>query len=206
MTGCLGLLVVLLLMAPLPAQAAPTASKAPRMRPYAGIGVLVLAIETTVAPEPLEPFRLYEEPAVSRLGDLSLNGGIPPFEWVFGASRGSLPLIVMARKGGWLRVTYDDAGREAWLAPGRRGVFQAWDLFFKRHTVRLLPGLQKKYYALFQQPDKGAPVSLTPKQLFKVLRLDNDWAMVLLDQKTLGWLRWRDEDGRLLLALERSGP
>jgi hypothetical protein len=44
--------------------------------------------------------------------------------------------------------------------------------------------------------------TLTTKQLFKVLRLENDWAMVLIDQNALGWLRWRDEDGRLLIGIE----
>ena len=197
-------ILTLFMVSPL-AYAAPSAGKAPRMRPYAGIGVLQLTIKSAVDKETPEPFRLYEEPAVSRLGDLNLNGGTPPFDSVFGVSRAALPLIVMARKGNWLRVTYDDAGREAWLAPGRRGLFLPWDFYLKRHTVHLLPGLQKMYYALFQQPGKGTMVSLTPKQSFKVLRLDDDWVMVMLDQKTLGWLRWRDEDGRLLLALERSG-
>lgn len=196
------LAILLLFMVPSLSHAAPTAAKSQRMRPYAGIGVLQLTIQPAADQESPEPFLLYEEPAVSRLGDLNLNSGRPPFEWVFGASRGSVPLIVMARKGGWLRVTYDDAGREAWLAPGRRGLFLTWDFYLKRHTAHLLPGLQKKYYALFQQPGNGTLFSLTPKLSFRVLRLDNDWAMVMLDQKTLGWLRWRDEDGRLLLALE----
>lgn len=204
--GWLLLTFVLTLMLLESAQAAPGSGKALRMRPYAGIGVLVLVINTSADAEPQEPFLLYEEPAVSRLGELSLNSGTPPFDWIFGVSRHSLPLIVMARKGNWLRVTYDDAGREAWLTPGRRGVFLPWEQFCKRHTVRLLPGLQKKYYALSHQPGGAVLATLTAKQSFKVLRVESDWAMVMLDQKNLGWLRWRDEDGRLLLSLERSGP
>jgi hypothetical protein len=42
---------------------------------------------------------------------------------------------------------------------------------------------------------------MTPTQLFRVVKLENDWAMVMSGQNSLGWLRWRDEDGRLLMGL-----
>ena len=117
-----------------------------------------------------------------------------------------MPLMVTARKGNWLRVAYDDAGREAWLNPRRSAVFQAWDLFFKGQPAKLLPGLQKRYYQLFRQPEKGVLATLTPKQLFTVVKLENDWALVVFDQNSLGWLRWRDEDGRLLVGLGKAKP
>jgi hypothetical protein len=41
-----------------------------------------------------------------------------------------------------------------------------------------------------------------PKLSFKVLKLDGDWALMMPDQSTLGWLRWRDEDGRLLISVD----
>jgi len=168
-----------------------------KMRPYAGIGILLLPIDDSNSDEPLI---LYEEPALSRQGWLN-KSKVPAFDWIFGTSSASQPLIVMARKGTWLRVAFDDAGREAWLNPPRQMTFQAWDLFFKTHVSRLLPGLQKKYYQTFQQPGI-VPVSvLTTKQPFKVLLLENDWAMVLIEQDSLGWLRWRDEDGRLLIGI-----
>jgi len=175
---------------------------APKMRPYAGIGILQLPIDASDSGEPIP---LYEEPALSRLGELN-RAKIPPFDWIFSESNEFLPLIVMARKGAWLRVSYDDAGREAWLNPPRRIVFQSWELFFKGRISRLLPGLQKKYYQLFQQPDGTALAVLTNNQPFKVLSFENDWAMVLIDQDTLGWLRWRDEDGRLLLGVVGRRP
>lgn len=169
----------------------------PKMRPYTGIGVLLVPTTALSSPETLP---LYEEPALSRLGELH-GSKAPAFEWIFGASPAVRPVIVMARKGSWLRVTYDDAGREGWLKPPRQMSFQAWDLFFKGNVSRMLPGLQKKYYQLFQQPDYLPLLSLNAQQQFKVLQLENDWAMVLIDQSTLGWLRWRDEDGRLVIGI-----
>lgn len=118
-------------------------------------------------------------------------------------SKGASPLIVSARKGEWLRVYFDDAGREAWVDPQDKGDFQTWEQFLKLGTGHLLPALQPRYYQLRQQPDGKLLGTLTPKQVFKVLRLENAWSMVLTEQSQIGWLRWRDEDGRLLLGLSR---
>jgi len=167
------------------------------MRPYTGIGILML----TVAGDGLsDSLPLYEEPGLSRLGYLN-PGKIPRYELIFGEAPAAAPLVVTGRKGLWLRVVYDDAGREGWLNPARPGAFQPWDLFLKDHVSRLLPGLQKKYYQLYQHPGKTVLASLTTRQFLKVLRLENDWAMVLSDENSLGWLRWRDEDGRLLIGI-----
>ena len=177
------------------------ASSAPaKMRPYTGIGIFM---PTVVGGDLHDPLPLYEEPGLSRLGTLNL-GRIPRNDWIFGSSAVALPLIVMGRKGPWLRVAYDDAGREAWLNPARTGAFQTWDFFLKDHVSRLLPGLQKRYYQLYQHPGRAVLTSLTTGQFLKVLRLENDWAMVLSDQNSLGWLRWRDEDGRLLIGISSA--
>ncbi len=191
-------LPVFLLCALLAVSTASAAPSAPqKMRPYTGIGILVLpaAGDNMNNPPPL-----YEEPGLSRLGSL-IPGSIPRYDWIFGAASDVTPLIVTGRKGPWLRVAYDDAGREAWLNPARPGTFQPCDFYLKDHVSSLLPGLQKKYYQLYRQPGRSPLSVLTPGQFLKVLRLENDWAMVLTDLNSLGWLRWRDEDGRLLIGV-----
>ena len=169
----------------------------PTMRPYTGIGILML----TVAGDSLnDPLTLYEEPGLSRLGCLN-PGKIPGYGWILGESPAAASMIVTGRKGIWLRVVYDDAGREAWLNPARSDVFNTWDVFLKDRVGRLLPGLQKKYYQLYHRPDKAVLAALTTGQFLKILQLENDWALVLSDRNSLGWLRWRDEDGRLLISV-----
>lgn len=190
------------LLSPAVAPAAPPLATAAQMRPYAGIGVLMLA----VAPgdELSEPLQRYDEPGIDRRGELDFDR-IPRHEWIFGPPATALPLIVMARKGSWLKVVYDDAGREAWINPGRRGVFQPWDVYFKGQAGYMLPGLQKKYYQQFRYAGSGPPLSgATPRQIFKIIHLDDDWAVVMPDPNSLNRLRWRDEDGRLLIGLERG--
>jgi len=194
----LALLPLMILLSVTTAIAAPSIT--PKMRPYTGIGIFMLPASADGLDDPLP---LYEEPGLSRLGSL-IPGRVPRFDWIFGAAPAPAPLIVTARKGSWLRVAYDDAGREAWLNPSRPEAFQPWHFFLKDHVSRLLPGLQKKYYQLYQHPGRTVLAPLTHSQFFKVLRLESDWAMVLSDLNSLGWLRWRDEDGRLLIGVSSA--
>lgn len=171
-----------------------------KMRPYSGIGIVVLP-GLVAGQEPEQPIYLYGEPGLARLGVLN-SATLAGNEWIFGPQAARVPLVVMARKGSWLRVCYDEAGREAWIDPQRKGAFQSWDLFLKSRISRMLPGLRKHYYQLYLQPDQNPGATLTPKQSFKVLKLEHDWAMVVSDQTAIGWLRWRDEDGRLTIGLD----
>lgn len=174
------------------------AATTPRMRPYTGVGLFVFAQSDKTLTQDLQ-LQLYEEPGLSRVGmlDDSKRSGN---EWIFGLPEGTSPLIVSARKGNWLRVAYDDAGREAWVNPENKGRFQSWEQLLKRQTGHILPGLPSQYYKLQQQPGGKLLATLSSKQVFKVLALENDWGLVLTDQALIGWLRWRDEDGRLLVG------
>ncbi len=177
------------------------AASPPQMRPYAGIGLVVFPKVDSPQEQNLQ-VQLYEEPGLSRIKLLS-NSTLPGNEPIFGLEDGT-PLIVSVRKGEWLRVFYDDAGREAWINPRDRGHFQTWEQYLKLHTGRMLPALQPKYYQLLQQPDGKQIATLAPKQVFKVLKLDSSWGMVLTDKGQMGWLRWRDSDGRLTVGTEKS--
>jgi len=186
-------LILLVLCTTTVALAAP-----PRMRPYTGIGVVAFP-HSPVQDQDLQ-LQMYEEPGLLRVGVLNstkLSGN----EWVFGLAEGISPLIVSARKDGWLRVFYDDAGRQAWIDPLYKGSLQPWEEYLRLQTVSMLPGLRAQYYRLLQHPDGKPLATLAPKQIFKVLTIEDSWGMVLADQALIGWLRWRDEDGRLLIGI-----
>jgi hypothetical protein len=168
------------------------------MRPYTGIGLVVFSQADSAAAQELQ-VPLYEEPALSRIGILN-SSQLTGNEWIFDPSDGMPPLVVSARKGNWLQIYFDDAGREAWIEPQGKGAFQTWEQFLKQHTSRLLPGLQAQFYQIQQQNGKLLG-TLTPKQTFKVLKLENNWALVLTGQGQIGWLRWCDDDGRLLVGV-----
>ncbi|NTW99185.1 MAG: hypothetical protein HGB35_04515 [Geobacteraceae bacterium] len=178
------------------------AATPPRMRPYTGIGLVVFS-QSGDAPIHGLQLPMYEEPGLSRIGMLvttRLSGN----EWIFGPQELIPPLVVSARKGDWLRVYYDDAGREAWIDPQNKGRFQSWEQYLKLQTGRMLPGLQPHYYQLQQQPGGKLLAKLTPKQMFKVLKLEAAWGMVLTDQGQIGWVRWRDDDSRLVVGIGKK--
>ena len=152
------------------------AATPPRMRPYTGVGLFVFAQPDKYFTKDLQ-FQLYEEPGLSRVGVLD-NSILSGNEWIFGFPDGTSPLIVSARKGDWLRVVYDDAGREAWVNPEHKGRFQSWEQFLKRQTCYLLPGLQLQYYKLFENPGGKVLDTLSSKQVFRVLTLENEDSLI----------------------------
>ena len=172
------------------------------MRPYTGIGVFVFSQSGAIPDQNLQS-PLFEEPGLLRVGMLN-NSRVSGNEWIFGGPAAASPLVVSARKGEWLRVFYDDAGREAWVEPRYIGHFQTWEQFLKLQTGRMLPGLQPQYYQIQQQPGGTPRGTLTSKLVFKVLKLEESWAMVLTEQSQLGWLRWRDNDGRLTIGTGKN--
>ena len=171
-----------------------------RMRPYTGIGLIVFSQPDNTQNLNLQ---MYEEPGLLRVGVLN-STRLPGNEWIFGLQEMAPPLIVSARKGNWLRVYYDDAGREAWIEPQNKGRFESWEQFLERQTSLMLPGLQPQYYQLLQQSGGKLLAVLTAKLPFKVLKLENNWAMVLTEQFQLGWLRWCDDDGRLTVGFGKK--
>ena len=172
------------------------------MRPYTGIGVFVFSQSESVTKRELQ-IPLYNEPGLSRVGILN-SSKLSVNEWIFGLSEENPPLIVSARKGDWLQVFYDDAGREAWIEQHNRGHLLSWEQFLKLQTCRMLPGLQPPFYQLLQQIDGKSVATLTPKQIFKVLKLENGWSMILTEQGQLGWLKWQDNDRRLTMGIGKQ--
>jgi hypothetical protein len=188
------LLISLLLVA----LAAATAQSAqPRPRPYSGCGLLALS------PEPGEErltLALYEGPGVNRIAERE-GSTLPRL-----AGSGSEPLVaVSARKAGWARLAYDEAGREAWIEPPRAWQYLTWQEFLPGRTVRLQPGMKKVYYALRSEPRETAAElgTLTRDQAVRILQVEDDWARL---QEPSGWFRWRDGDGRLTLSVTAGHP
>lgn len=180
-----------------PLLAAPATRYVAKPRPAAGIGILTFHTKKTNS---LESITLYEEPGLIRIADLNV-ATIPPFEHIFGNYSSTHHLIVTARKQQWLKVIYDDAGREAWLNSKNNGDFKLYPEWLRQEITRLLPGLQQKYYQLYGTETGNMLSTLSHKISFKILKVHNSWAQVLTGQNQLGWLRWKDYDGRILIRL-----
>jgi hypothetical protein len=162
-------------------------------RPESGWGVLA------IKPEPGSERNvvvLYQEPGVQRLGEVDV-AKLPRLT----GSESEPVVSATARKLGWTRLSYDDAGREAWVETRRSWRYQPWDEFLPGRTVRLLPGMKKVLYAVRSRPADAAAemAALRRDQEVRVLRVEADWALL---EAPMGWLKWRDGDGRLTVALQ----
>ena len=168
---------------------------APPPRPYSGCGVLFVTKGSAWEPELLA---LYREPGMLRIAELRA-ASLPRL-----SGSASEPLLAASeRRGGWTRLSIDDAGRQGWLEPVRGWEYKSWQEFLPGRSVRVLPGLKKGWYALRSAPGEaaGETGTLTRDQLVQVLEVREDWARL---KAPAGWFRWRDGDGRLTVALQES--
>ena len=164
----------------------------PPPRPYSGCGVLTLQLAPGAEPPPIA---VYAEPGLQRIALLEI-AALPRLSGENEEPR----LAVGASRGGWLRLAFDDAGREGWIKPPRSWEYLPWAEFLPGRWVRVLPGMKQGLYALKGEPgdqggDRGA---LSRDQEVRVLQVEEDWARL---QAPAGWFRWRDGDGRLTVSL-----
>ena len=71
-------------------------------------------------------------------------------------------------------------------------------------AARLLPGLKKDLYLLRRDPHPASPQleTLSRQKSLRIIDVRDDWALVLVDVTTPGWLRWRDGDGRFTISID----
>ncbi len=171
---------------------------APKMRPYSGIGVLQLPATSSQETVPM-----YDDPGIERCCTLDYGAVKELNSWLFGPSEYRY-LLVTSRKGDWLEVEHDDAGRTGWLIPQRSWKYSSWEQFLKGKSAVFLKNSPKKMMQIFPKAadEHGRPVS--GRQAMKIIRAQGDWAYSLADHSTAGWIRWRDTDGRLLIGFDST--
>ena len=181
----------------------PASHAAAKPRPFAGSGILL--IRPPFPAEATEPFTitLYREPGVGRLAELPPQK-LPSLSQVLKAEPGETAMAVLGKRGTWLRIAYDDAGREGWVKLLRHWRYSDWETFLKGRVVRLFAGMKKDVYSLREEP-VSAPLEkdrLSASRKLCVSQLQEDWALVTLEPSATGWIRWRDGDGRFLIVVD----
>lgn len=173
-----------------------------KMRPLSGIGFIDACQSQRQSFTP-SVVTLYREPGVGRITDLDVSD-IPLLSAVLRTASEKQLFAVTRRKGEWVRIVYDEAGREGWFVPPRQWSFYSWDRFFRGREVRPAPGLKKEYLQLYAEPSVAAPVleSMDRDRRLRVLDVSDGWILVLVDMARSGWFRWKDDDGRFLVSVE----
>jgi hypothetical protein len=171
-------------------------------RPFSGQGILITRHLNPDAGKQLRLI-LYREPGVGRIADCSI-AEIPRLSSLVAVADGEYPLAVMGKKGNWMLVAYDDAGREGWLEKARWWEYARWEDYLKGRIAHLLPGIKSDRYALHVEPyDTSTRTGdLSDGESLRVVEVRGDWMLaVAVPMGISGWLSWRDGDGRLLISV-----
>jgi SH3-like domain-containing protein len=177
----------------------PVLGAPPKPRPYSGSGLLLIRTTPLHHPETAPRLILYREPGIGRIAEMTA-ADLPLLVQVLGTTDGENPVAVMATKGAWLKIAYDEAGRQGWIEMEVSWQYTPWEEFLPGRVVRLLPGLKKGAGALRSEPSSSAVelATLSPAGDGRAELIRGDWLRIRIDPQTSGWLRWRDESGRFL--------
>jgi hypothetical protein len=171
-------------------------------RPFSGCGVLIIRPFNSENPGNPATLTFYREPGVERVAVRPVNE-IPTLSSILPLPAPEYPLAVMGKRGNWMLIAYDDAGREGWVEAARWWEYCPWEDFLKGRVARLLPDLKKDEYALHEGPSQKSPQTapLTGLEELRLIEVREEWALVITDSGLQGWLDWRDGDGRFRISV-----
>lgn len=189
------LLAMLLAILPLQVHAASPV----KARTLSGFGVVSMSALSATESVPL-----YREPGIGFLQALSLSA-LPSLR-LNGIYVERFYVPVMAKKRGWLKVVIDDSERTGWLEMRRGWEFIRWERFLENRAITMLKGIRKDYYLLRKEAAITADSLGSVEKLSSLVcrEVKGEWALMESDNGISGWLRWRDENGRLLLTADTT--
>lgn len=196
MSARLLLLLFLTLLPPQLSAAAPM-----KARSLSGNGLLLFGSETRSGQAlPV----LYREPGIGRIAALDV-AQLPRIYPPLTAFDGVQPVIVTVKKLGWYRVIYDHGERQGWLQGRPALQYLRWAELLPGRIVALPAGLRPEFYQLRSEPDPAAKTvaTINKESRVSVLTVAGDWISIRHGAGVTGWLRWRDDNDRLLISVTR---
>jgi hypothetical protein len=183
------LFLLLLVAAPPAAAVSPV-----KARTLSGLGIMLISKEQP-------KLSLFKEPSIGRIA--TIDASLLPLSQSIHPPEGFISAIVTTKKKGWFRIFYDDGEREGWIEGRSSYLFYRWEELLKDRQVILLGGLKKEYYQLRKSPDFSLePLEPVGKGVrVTALRAEGDWVKARTDSRAEGWLRWRDDNARLVISL-----
>jgi hypothetical protein len=178
------------------------ANALPQAAPFAGIGVLIVRPCLPENDPCNAPLVIYEDPGIKRIAEINYIN-IPGHFDLSGVSSGEVAITVMGKRGDWLKISFDDAGRRGWIRKDKFWKYIPWSDFLTGRKAVLLGGLQDSCYLLHKEASdlSGGSTTLSPGQDMQILDIDGDWANVIVTGPETGWIRWRGGDGRFMISV-----
>lgn len=187
------LFVALLIFASPATPASPGKARIP-----CGIGILLI---NKAPKEKLFPIVIYKEPRLGRVAEID-TGRLPSLSQSISCPQEFIPVIATSKKSGWYRIIYDDGEREGWIEGRPDYQLFRWEALLRNRPIELIGGLRKEFYQLRRAPDASSePVENMGKgSRVTAMAVQGEWVSVITP-KAQGWLRWRDDNDRLVIAV-----
>lgn len=111
------------------------------------------------------------------------------------------PVVVLDKQDNWLKVACSTAEDSSWILMQKEWRYLIWKEYLKSRKIRLLAGLKKEQYHIYDSSEKEIVAVMTPQDQIEVESIIEDWALVKLGKSQIGWLRWKDASGSLLVSV-----
>lgn len=112
-----------------------------------------------------------------------------------------VPVVVLDKQDNWLKVACSTVEDTAWISMQKEWRYLVWKEYLKSRKIKLLPGLNKEQYNIYDSTEKEVLAVVTPQDPIEVESIIEDWALVKLGKSQIGWLRWKDANGSLLVSV-----
>jgi hypothetical protein len=113
----------------------------------------------------------------------------------------SSTVVVLDKQENWLKVACNPNNEFAWIAMKEGWKYLAWKEYLKNKKIEMLPKLNPDNYNIYDAEEKSVLMTLKPKDSIEVFSVIENWALVKLNKTQIGWLRWKDNQGRILVAV-----
>ncbi|MEB3246033.1 MAG: hypothetical protein VKJ06_08635 [Vampirovibrionales bacterium] len=170
---------------------------------YPNAGIAILPVVAYGENDWVEVAYLQRKASPPSGGDSALN------------AQGASAVVAEAAATGWVQVNESDSGANASAqTPAHYGRMQSWQSFMRlngrKNGVYWLSGVGSYAQALRREPEDTAPlVPVTAAQHPVVMHVKGNWMLVEMrdfgQKHPMGWLRWRDEQGQLLMFVNFAG-
>jgi hypothetical protein len=180
-----------------------TSAPAASERPRAGMGILFLRPAFSAQAGELKELALYESPGIGQIALINA-ARLPSLSLAVSVPSGAYVVAATGKRGDWFRLAHDDAGREGWIEGRGYWDYYRWPDFLPGRVAVLLPGLRASLTTVRQNPLDTSPPrgSISPGQKVHIVEIRDRWALIRTDDGTCGWLRWCDNDGKLVILVE----
>lgn len=109
--------------------------------------------------------------------------------------------VVQDKKDNWLKISCGPAVTSVWVEMQQGFKYLAWKEYLKNRKVRLLKGLPSDSYRVLDSKGTEVKKILAPEEVIDVAGVVENWVLVKTAPTEIGWLLWRDKQGRMLIRI-----